>query len=90
MHGYRAHPGAHWFPWLHEELAAGGIDVTPRIAQTHAIYSDNDPIVPPQASAALAARLHSTVHVIPHGGHFLTTDGFTTFPAILPILKPAP
>ncbi|WP_432837883.1 RBBP9/YdeN family alpha/beta hydrolase [Dactylosporangium sp. CA-092794] len=176
--GYRATPSDHWFPWLNEELAASGIDVTtvalpaadspavpawsrtlvttiphvdrstwivahslgvisvlrrladlaepwslgglitvsgftgtldalpaldaflsedvdltevtPRILQSHAIYSDNDPLVPSEASAALAARLESKVHVIRGGGHFLKTDGFTTMPAILAMLGIAP
>jgi uncharacterized protein len=25
IHGYRANPGAHWFPWLKEKLSAAGV-----------------------------------------------------------------
>ena len=60
--------------------------VTPRILQSHAVYSDNDALVPPGASAALATRLEAKVHVIHGGGHFLETDGFTTFPAVAALL----
>ena len=65
-------------------------DVTPRILRSHAVYSDNDTIVPPQASAALAARLGSQVHIVHGGGHFLGTDGITNLPVVSEILGVVP
>ncbi|MBF6329678.1 alpha/beta hydrolase [Nocardia transvalensis] len=46
-------------------------------------YSDNDEIVPPAASQALAADLDAEQIVIPGGGHFPADDGFTKLPEAL-------
>jgi predicted alpha/beta hydrolase family esterase len=58
------------------------------ITTRHMIRSDDDPIVPPSASDKLARRLQADLHVISEAGHFLGDDGFTTLPALLPLLPP--
>lgn len=47
----------------------------------HHLISDNDYIVAPANSHALAARLGGTVHELPQHGHFLSADGITRLPA---------
>lgn len=50
-------------------------------AQMHHLISDNDYVVAPANSRALAARLGGTVHALPRYGHFLSADGITELPA---------
>ena len=50
-------------------------------AQMHHLISDNDNVVAPANSHALAARLGGTVHALPRYGHFLSADGITELPA---------
>ena len=50
-------------------------------AQMHHLISNNDYVVAPVNSHALAARLGGTVHELPQHGHFLSTDGITRLPA---------
>lgn len=63
--------------------------VVSNVLQRHMIYSDNDAIVPPAASAALAVRLKAQVHVIEGAGHFLDSEGITTLPAVSELLEVA-
>ena len=58
------------------------------ITTRHVMRSDHDPYVPLAASDRLARRLEADLHVIPGAGHFLEEDGFTTLPALLPLLPP--
>jgi len=46
------------------------------------IHSDNDPTVPPAASAELASRLNAQVHVVPGAKHFLDADGMVELPPV--------
>ena len=46
------------------------------------IHSDNDAIVPPQFTADLAAQLGITADIIPGGGHFCGSEGFTELPLV--------
>ncbi|NKY08565.1 serine hydrolase family protein, partial [Cellulomonas hominis] len=48
----------------------------------HVIGSDDDPIVDPALTRALAARLDATYDVVPGGGHLLGREGFTTLPVL--------
>ncbi len=47
------------------------------------IYSDDDSIVPPEASKALAAQLGARTREVPGGGHFLADEGFTELAEVL-------
>lgn len=60
-----------------------------RAMSTHmaSLISDNDGIVAPQASHALAQALGSDVIVIPGGAHFCMQEGFTQLPAAWDILQ---
>lgn len=51
------------------------------------VRSDDDPLVPPAASDALAQRLDAKVHVQPGAGHFLAEDGVTTLPCVLDLMR---
>ncbi|MGV9677411.1 RBBP9/YdeN family alpha/beta hydrolase [Nocardia sp. NPDC003482] len=57
--------------------------LAPRITTRVMIHSDNDAIVPPAASRAVAAALDADTIVIPSGGHFLADEGFTALPEAL-------
>lgn len=51
-------------------------------AHRHVIGSDDDPVVEPVLTRALAERLDATYDVVPGGGHLLARDGFTTLPVL--------
>ncbi|GAB2728365.1 RBBP9/YdeN family alpha/beta hydrolase [Nocardia thraciensis] len=57
--------------------------VVPHIDIRTMIYSDNDEVVPPAASRALATLLAAEHIEIPGGGHFLADEGFTELPQAL-------
>ncbi|NQX13238.1 serine hydrolase family protein [Microbacteriaceae bacterium VKM Ac-2855] len=57
--------------------------VTDRIDRVQVIRSDDDGYVPIELTDAFAARLGAPVTVVPGGGHFLASQGFTTLPAVL-------
>jgi hypothetical protein len=46
----------------------------------HHLISDNDYVVAPANSRALAARIGGTVHELARHGHFLSADGITELP----------
>ena len=48
---------------------------------------DNDPYVPMSAMADFASQLRAKLFIIPKGGHFNTTSGFTKFPRLLKEIK---
>ncbi len=55
-----------------------------RILHRTAIVSDDDTVVPPSATTALARLLDARLVTVPGGGHFLADDGFT---ALEPALR---
>ncbi|MDO3703145.1 alpha/beta hydrolase [Micromonospora sp. C28SCA-DRY-2] len=74
--------------FLAEEVDLAAI--APNIRQRHVIHSDDDAIVPPSASVALADRLRARTHLVRGGGHFLESEGVTTLPLVAEILQLAP
>ena len=50
-------------------------------AHTRHLISNNDYVVAPADSHALAKRLGGTVHELPQHGHFLSADGIIELPA---------
>ncbi|WOC12124.1 RBBP9/YdeN family alpha/beta hydrolase [Gordonia sp. MP11Mi] len=54
-----------------------------RITRATVFASDDDPIVPSEASDEFAADLDVAVRVVPGAGHFLADDGVSTLPQIL-------
>jgi serine hydrolase len=76
-----------------DDFLADDVDLTavvPNIQQRHVIHSDDDTIVPPAASAALADRLRAQVHVVPGAGHFLASEGVITLPLLAELLPESP
>lgn len=64
-------------------------DLQSRSAFRASVFSDNDGIVDPGLSRALAASLHTTTLDVPGGGHFLGREGYEQFPELLELLKQA-
>ncbi|MFT9063613.1 MAG: alpha/beta fold hydrolase [Acetobacter persici] len=64
-------------------------DLQRRAAFRASVFSDNDQIVAPQLSRALAAALETTTLQVPGGGHFLGREGYEQFPALLDLLRRA-
>lgn len=58
-------------------------DVAARIHEKVAVFSDNDVIVPPLFSHALAEHLGARKVEIAGGGHFLDREGFIAMPAVV-------
>lgn len=50
------------------------------------LVSDNDAIVPPEATHRFAESIGVHTQEIKSGGHFLAADGYTSFPALLDIV----
>ncbi|MDQ1103390.1 RBBP9/YdeN family alpha/beta hydrolase [Nocardioides zeae] len=50
------------------------------------LRSDDDPIVPPELTDRLAARLGVEAQVVPGAGHFMASDGVTALPQVLDVL----
>jgi predicted alpha/beta hydrolase family esterase len=48
----------------------------------HVVGSDDDAIVDPAHTRALADRLGATFDLVPGGGHLLGREGFTTLPVV--------
>ncbi|MFF1389657.1 RBBP9/YdeN family alpha/beta hydrolase [Rhodococcus erythropolis] len=70
-----------------DEYIAGGCYVSTigdHVELITVIRSDQDPYVPTAHTDRLAQQLGVTAHVIDGAGHFLTSDGIDTLPAILP------
>lgn len=57
------------------------------IEQSICIYSDNDRIVTPARSRALAHRLHAKLICLPGRGHFLGSRGMDEFPELLELVR---
>nr|WP_195969191.1 alpha/beta hydrolase [Cellulomonas hominis] len=51
-------------------------------AARHVVGSDDDVVVEPALTRALAERLSATFDLVPGGGHLLARDGFTTLPVV--------
>lgn len=51
-------------------------------AARHVVGSDDDAVVEPALTRALAERLSATFDLVPGGGHLLARDGFTTLPVV--------
>ncbi|KFL87546.1 hypothetical protein AmDm5_2962 [Acetobacter malorum] len=64
-------------------------DLQRRSAFRASVFSDNDQIVDPRQSQALAASLHTTTLEVPGGGHFLGREGYEQFPQLLDFLTHA-
>jgi len=60
-----------------------------RIATRVVIASDDDEIVDPALSAALAGRLDAELVTVPGGGHFLDRQGYVEFPQLAAIVRGA-
>lgn len=54
--------------------------VKPRVGKATVITAKDDPIAPYHDSVTVANRLRAKLIVQEHGGHFLSSDGFTEFP----------
>jgi predicted alpha/beta hydrolase family esterase len=72
-------------PFLDDGVQLDG--VAENIRHRLVIHSDNDPTVPPAASAALASRLDAGVLVVPGAKHFLDVDGIAELPPVRGALK---
>jgi uncharacterized protein len=51
-------------------------------AARHVVGSDDDAVVEPALTRALAERLAATFDLVPGGGHLLGREGFTTLPVV--------
>ncbi|MDR1186614.1 MAG: alpha/beta hydrolase [Bifidobacteriaceae bacterium] len=67
--------------YLAEPVDVRGLN--PRIGSAAMIHSDNDPLVPPRQSRALAAALGASTLEVAGRGHFLASDGCTELPEVL-------
>lgn len=65
-------------PYLQDDVELQ--DLPDRIRNCLVIHSDDDPLVPPSASASLATRLKAPTLVISGARHFLDVDGVTDLP----------
>ncbi|GAB2542246.1 RBBP9/YdeN family alpha/beta hydrolase [Brachybacterium huguangmaarense] len=68
-----------------------GVDleqVRASIVRAAVIRSDDDPIVPPAPSDAVAHALRAPVTVVPGGGHLLAADGNLELPPVLAAIEP--
>lgn len=63
-------------PFDHERIRRTCLNIT-------AIESDNDPAVPSDSGALLRDRLGAHLITLHNAGHMNTSDGFTSFPAVL-------
>ncbi|GLY16849.1 alpha/beta hydrolase [Kineosporia rhizophila] len=57
--------------------------IATRTRRLRVLRSDNDALVPAEATDALAQRLGTVAQIVPQAGHFLADDGVTTLPAVL-------
>lgn len=54
---------------------------------SYVVTAEDDEIVPPSYSDALASHLQATYLRLPKGGHFLDREGWTQFPLLLTLLS---
>lgn len=57
--------------------------VRQKVGKSFVFYGDNDPYVPQEILADLAAKLDVAPTVMHNGGHLNTDAGYTTFPELL-------
>ena len=62
-------------------------ELRPFLGATTIIHSDNDPLVPREASLDVAAAIGADVVTVPGAGHFLASDGVTSLPQIVTALR---
>ena len=62
-------------------------ELRPFLGATTVIHSDNDPLVPQEASLDVAAALGADVVTVPGAGHFLASDGIASLPQIVTALR---
>ena len=62
-------------------------ELRPFLGTTTVIHSDNDPLVPQEASLDVAAALGADVVTVPGAGHFLASDGIASLPQIVTALR---
>lgn len=63
-----------------------GGGIADRVDRLVVLRSDDDPIVPPELTDRLAARLGVEAQVVPGAGHFMASDGVTALPQVLDAL----
>lgn len=61
--------------------------ITPKVSRATVITAKDDPIAPFHDGVTVAHRLGAKLIVQSTGGHFLSSDGFTTFPLALKELQ---
>ncbi|MCI1975473.1 MAG: alpha/beta hydrolase [Limosilactobacillus sp.] len=61
--------------------------ITPKIGKATIITAKDDPIAPYQNAIEIAHKLNAKLIVQEHGGHFLSSDGYTEFPLALKELR---
>lgn len=61
--------------------------ITPKVSKATIITAKDDPIAPYQNSIKIARKLGANLIVQPTGGHFLTSDGYQSFPLALKELQ---
>lgn len=68
--------------FLGEDPGAVTAQVSPLLGSVRVVRSDDDPFVPAAATDRFAASLGAPVEVVPGGGHFLASEGFTELPTV--------
>lgn len=81
--GFGVDYGAELNSYFMRERVIDFTKVRQRVGKSFVFYGDNDPYVPQEVLADLAAKLDVAPTVIPNGGHLNTDAGYTTFPALL-------
>lgn len=61
--------------------------VRQQVEKSFVFYGDNDPYVPQEVLADLAAKLDVAPIIVHNGGHLNTEAGFTEFPALLEVFQ---
>ena len=57
--------------------------IIPKIGKATIITAKDDPIAPYQDAINVAHQLNAKLIVQEHGGHYLSSDGYTKFPLAL-------
>lgn len=73
------------FPELDQYISENQFDPKqlPKVKHQLMFISSNDKSVEPELSISLAKQLNMPYILIPNSGHFLRTDGYTTFPQLI-------
>lgn len=81
--GFGKDYGAELNSYFMRERVIDFIKVRQKVGKSFVFYGDNDPYVPQDVLADLAAKLDVAPTVIHNGGHLNTDAGYTEFPALL-------